>query len=76
MAEICDNRFISLNASDDKKTAVEVFRKYDRSVLPVVDTHGQLVGIVTLDDVIDIAEEAASARSRGSAASKLSTSPT
>ena len=59
VADICDNRFISLNASDDKKTAVEIFRKYDRSVLPVVDSHGRLVGIVTLDDVIDVAEEAA-----------------
>jgi magnesium transporter len=59
VADICDNRFISLNASDDKKTAVEIFRKYDRSVLPVVDSHGRLIGIVTLDDVIDVAEEAA-----------------
>jgi magnesium transporter len=59
VADICDNRFISLTASDDKKSAVEVFRKYDRTVLPVVDSHGRLVGIVTLDDVIDIAEEAA-----------------
>ena len=59
VADICDNRFISLNASDDKKTAVEIFRKYDRTVLPVVDSHACLVGIVTLDDVIDIAEEAA-----------------
>ena len=40
VADICDNRFISLNASDDKKTAVEIFRKYDRTVLPVVDSHG------------------------------------
>ncbi len=59
VVDICDNRFISLNASDDKKTAVEIFRKYDRSVLPVVDSHGRLVGIVTLDDVIDVAEEEA-----------------
>ncbi|MGZ3357126.1 MAG: magnesium transporter, partial [Isosphaeraceae bacterium] len=51
--------FVSLNASDDKKEAVKVFRQYDRTVLPVIDSHGRLVGIVTLDDVLDVAEEEA-----------------
>src|SRR5262249_27056092 len=46
-------------ATDDKKTAVEVFRKYDRTALPVVDAKGKLVGIVTIDDVLDVAEEEA-----------------
>jgi magnesium transporter len=59
VANICDNRCVSLSASDDRKSAVEVFRKYDRTALPVVDRHGRLVGIVTLDDVIDVAEEEA-----------------
>ena len=45
--------------TDDKKKAVEVFGKYDRTALPVVDTHGRLAGIVTLDDVLDVAEEEA-----------------
>ena len=45
--------------SDDRKKAVEVFGRYDRTVLPVVDDHGRLAGIVTLDDVLDIAEEEA-----------------
>ena len=38
---------------------MEVFRKYDRTALPVIDADGRLVGIVTLDDVLDVAEEAA-----------------
>jgi magnesium transporter len=38
---------------------VNVFRKYDRSALPVTDTNGVLVGIVTIDDMLDIAEEEA-----------------
>ena len=59
VSDLCDNRFVSLNATDDKKEAVEVFRKYDRTVLPVIDSHGRLVGIVTLDDVLDVAEEEA-----------------
>jgi Mg/Co/Ni transporter MgtE len=50
---------VSLSVTDDKTTAVEVFRKYDRTALPVVDTHGRLAGIVTLDDVLDVAEEEA-----------------
>jgi magnesium transporter len=59
VADVMDNKFVSLAATDDKKKAVEVFRKYDRIALPVVDSHGRLAGIVTLDDVIDVAEEEA-----------------
>jgi magnesium transporter len=59
VADVMDNKFVALAATDDKKKAVEIFRKYDRIALPVVDTHGRLAGIVTLDDVIDVAEEEA-----------------
>jgi magnesium transporter len=57
--DIMDGRFVCLAVTDDKTKAVEVFRKYDRTALPVVDTHGALVGIVTIDDVLDVAEEEA-----------------
>jgi magnesium transporter len=59
VSDIMDNQCVSLSATDDKKTVVEIFRKYDRTALPVVDNRGRLSGIVTLDDVIDIAEEQA-----------------
>jgi magnesium transporter len=59
VASIMDNRFISLVVTDDRRKAVEVFKKYDRTALPVVDTQGRLAGIVTIDDVIDVAEEEA-----------------
>ncbi len=59
VADLMDNKFVALVVTDDKKKAVEIFRKYDRTALPVVDTHGRLAGIVTLDDVIDVAEEEA-----------------
>jgi len=45
--------------TDPQTEAVEVFKKYDRSTLPVVDSGGVLVGIVTVDDVLDVAEEEA-----------------
>ena len=57
--DIATSNFVALKATDDKKTAVEVFRKYDRTALPVTDARGALLGIVTIDDVIDIAEERA-----------------
>jgi magnesium transporter len=59
VGDVMDNKCVSLAVTDDKKKAVEVFRKYDRSALPVIDTHGRLAGIVTLDDVLDVAEEQA-----------------
>jgi magnesium transporter len=57
--DLIDNRFVCLNVDADKKTAVDLFRKYDRTALPVIDHDGRLVGIVTIDDVLDVAEEAA-----------------
>lgn len=51
--------YVKLNVRDSKRSAVELFRKYDRTALPVVDDHNKLLGIVTIDDVLDIAEQAA-----------------
>jgi magnesium transporter len=57
--DIMDDQFVALRVSDDKETAVDVFRTYDRTALPVVNAEGILVGIVTIDDVLDLAEEQA-----------------
>jgi magnesium transporter len=57
VAGLSDNRVISLNAYDDQEVAVKIFRDHDRVALPVTDTDGTLVGIVTIDDVMDVAEE-------------------
>ena len=54
-----DENFVSLNVTEPEADAVNVFRKYDRSALPVTDTSGVLVGIVTSDDMLDVAEEEA-----------------
>ncbi|MEQ9264976.1 MAG: magnesium transporter [Balneolaceae bacterium] len=57
ISSLMDNSFNALSAYDDQEEAVKMFAKYDRVALPVVDTDGVLVGIVTVDDVIDVAEE-------------------
>ncbi len=57
ISEIRDENFEALSVNDPQVEAVEAFRKYDRSSLPVVDSQGVLVGMVTVDDVLDVAEE-------------------
>jgi len=59
VADLMDRRFVALKATDDQETAVGIFRQYDRSALPVTDTAGMLIGIVTIDDVLDVAEATA-----------------
>ncbi|UCH64414.1 MAG: magnesium transporter [Ignavibacterium sp.] len=59
VSDIMDGNFIALNVHDDQEEAVEVFKKYDRIALPVVDNFDVLIGIVTVDDVLDVAEEEA-----------------
>jgi magnesium transporter len=56
---LMDRRFVALKATDDQEAAVRVFRAEDRVALPVTDTAGILIGIVTVDDVLDVAEQAA-----------------
>ncbi|MEX0877195.1 MAG: magnesium transporter [Phycisphaerales bacterium] len=57
ISELMDDEFIALYAADDREEAVRVMNRYDRTALPVVDSLGLLVGIVTVDDVADVAEE-------------------
>lgn len=54
--DIMDHSFEALSAFDDQEEAVRMLSKYDRVALPVVDSDGILVGIVTVDDVLDVAE--------------------
>src|SRR5690625_291341 len=57
ISDIMDNTFVALSAFDDQEEAVWMLSKYDRIALPVVDSGGILVGIVTVDDILDVAEE-------------------
>ncbi len=56
---IMDHRFIALSAFDDREKAVQMIQRYDVYALPVVDSEGVLLGIVTVDDVLDVAQEEA-----------------
>jgi magnesium transporter len=57
--DLMDRRFVALKATDSQESAVDVFRREDRTALPVTDTSGVLIGIVTVDDALDVAEAAA-----------------
>lgn len=57
VGELIDNRMISLNANDPQEEAVTVFRMNNRVALPVVDEQGIMLGIVTIDDILWVANE-------------------
>jgi magnesium transporter len=59
ISDIMDDTYIALNATDDQEKAVATFKRYDRVAVPVIDSFGVLLGIVTHDDVLDVAEEEA-----------------
>ena len=59
VSNLMDSRFVSLKATDDQEVAVEAFKEADLNALPVTDREGVLIGIVTVDDIFDVAEEEA-----------------
>jgi magnesium transporter len=59
VADIMDYTVTSIVASAPRVEAVEVMARYDLIAVPVVDTDGVLLGIVTIDDVLDVAEQEA-----------------
>src|SRR3954462_8193486 len=59
VSEFRDRTFTALKVNDSQEEALNAFRKYDRAALPVIDSNDVLVGIVTSDDMLDVAEEEA-----------------
>jgi magnesium transporter len=59
VSDIMDGQYVSLSAHADREEAVAKMRRFDRVALSVVDSDGVLIGIVTVDDVLDVAEEEA-----------------
>jgi magnesium transporter len=59
VADVMDQRVIALKAADAQESAISLFQQEDRVALPVTDSNGTLIGIVTVDDVLDVAQTAA-----------------
>ena len=59
VADLLDGHYVSLPSLSDREDAVGIFQDYDLFALPVVDSDGVLLGIVTVDDILDVAEEEA-----------------
>jgi magnesium transporter len=57
--QIDDPELVCVRATDDRDSVLKAFAQYDRTVLPVTDKNGYMLGIITVDDVLDIAEQRA-----------------
>jgi len=57
IGDIMNEDVIYANTLDDQETVADLFKKYDLTALPVVDNEHRLVGIVTIDDIIDIIDQ-------------------
>jgi len=57
VCNVMDKTIISVSAFDDREEAIRKIRRYDVIALPVVDVKGVMLGIVTIDDLFDVAEE-------------------
>lgn len=60
VGDLMDENVVSVNTLDDKEEVATLFDRYDMLALPVVDKEGRLVGIITVDDAIDVIQEEAS----------------
>jgi len=59
IGEIMEEPFFRINALEDREKAVQLIQRYDITALPIVDASDILLGIVTVDDLFDVAEEEA-----------------
>jgi len=55
--QIMDHSFVALSPEDDREEAVRKIQKYDLYAIPIIDANNHLLGTITADDVMDIAEE-------------------
>ncbi len=59
IGDIMNTNVISIGTMTDQEEAARTFQKYGFTAMPVVDNEGRMVGIITIDDVVDILEEEA-----------------
>ena len=59
VGELMETNVISAHTTDDQEEVAKTFTKYDFSALPVVDKENRLVGIITVDDIVDVIEQEA-----------------
>lgn len=59
ISEIANKNLIYVHTLTDQEEVVQMFKKYDVTIMPVVDSEERLVGIITIDDIVDIIEEEA-----------------
>ena len=57
VGEVMQENVISVNTLEDQEEVARQFKKYDFTAMPVVDNENRLVGIITVDDIVDIMEE-------------------
>ncbi|MEG2073442.1 MAG: magnesium transporter [Angelakisella sp.] len=57
ISELMEEGFISLHTGDDREYAAKLFRKYGLIAIPVLDSEGCIVGIITFDDAMDVLME-------------------
>ena len=59
IGDLMDKNVISVHTTEDQESVAQMFAKYNFMTMPVVDSEGRLVGIVTVDDVIDVIQDEA-----------------
>lgn len=57
IGELMETDVITVNTHDDQADVADSFKKYDLTAMPVTDNENRLVGIITIDDVVDVIEE-------------------
>ncbi|MBQ9973063.1 MAG: magnesium transporter [Firmicutes bacterium] len=57
IGDIMHDDYVFVNVTDDQEEVAEAFKKYDYLAMPVVDKEHRIVGIITVDDIIDVIEE-------------------
>ena len=57
--DICEKDILYVSTNTDQEEVANIFSKYDKTIMPVVDSEHRLVGIITIDDVLDVVEEEA-----------------